>query len=501
MEVEVCNRESLRHGGAAHSLKKMNRHTTRRRTATNQVFRRSRWALAAALLSAAQAWALPPDVKSNATRLLLQKQPMQALALLEPLEETHGQEFDFATLMGISSVDAGQADRGIIYLLRAQALRPQDTYVRAELARAYLASGEYASAQAALDGVASTDVPASAQPNLNRLRQNVQGALQQASLIGRNEAEAVRQAMERQLGPKPWSVQLSASVGHDNNVNLAPRLRQIPLTVPGLGVLTLPTQAPEKSGFTDVAAYGLYRATISDNWAWQTSGQVAHRSNASAHEFDNSVLALRSGPLLALSNTLALQAELEAQRQWVDGQPNLDTFALQLSARWRAAGQASGVQGGSIYLAPGKLDDVRTSFRDGKKETAGVSAYGRGLWGAPAAAWDAQAYALRERLLDPAAQDLSYSGGGLRMGLRQNISANTALGINLSLEKRDYKEATFLFAQRRSDLQKDLTLYAEIGLGNQLALVPSVQIGRNQSNVPIYDTKRVQGSIALRALY
>jgi outer membrane protein len=469
-----------------------------------------RWVAAAVvmgsqLLAANTAWALASDVKNTVTRLLLQKQPDRALAVLEPLEDSHTEDFDFALLMGTSSVDAGQADRGIIYLLRAQAMRPRDAFVRAELARAYLAAGEYASAQAALEGVSTSDAPPSAQTNLSLLRLRVQSALQASSLLGRNEAEAVRQALEQRLADaKPWSAQLSASLGYDNNINLAPRAREItiPVNVPFIGGLTAQSARLKHSAFSDVSAYGLYRAVFSDSFAWQTSGQLSHRSYPSEHKFDSSLVALRSGPLMALARQVAVQAELDAQHQWQDGSPTQGTLGLAMSLRWQG-GQGSALQGGSLYFTPSRVDDERTDgLRDSRRKTYGASLFGRGLLGAPSANWDANAYGLRERLKEPGLEDLSYNGWGLRLGLRQPVSETVALGVAVSAEKRGYKGQDAFFLSKRRDLQKDLSLFAEIGLKkDQLALVPSVQINRNQSNLPTYDTKRVQAHMALRALY
>jgi hypothetical protein len=460
--------------------------------------------LGSQLLATSASWALPLDTKQAVTRLLLQKQPLQALALLEPLEDTHTEDFDFALLMGTSSVDAGQADRGIIYLLRAQALRPQDAFVRAELARAHLAAGEYGSAQAALDGLNTSDVPANAQPNLNLLRQRVQGALQASTILGRDEAQAVREALERRLAEaKPWSAQLSASLGHDNNLNLAPRQRQItvPTNVPLIGGLSFDSARPKHSAFSEVSAFGLYRGVFTERFAWQTSGQLSHRSYPSEHDFDTSLIAVRSGPLMALARQLAIQTELDAQHQWQDGARAQGVVGLATTLRWQAAAN-SPVQGGTVYFTPSRVDDeITDGLRDSRRKTFGATFFGRGLWSANTQ-WDAHVYGLRERLKASTVQDLSYDGAGLRLGLRQPLSESFALGASVSLEKRSYKDRDPFFLAPRRDLQKDLSVYAEIGLKkDQLVLVPSVQYNRNQSNLPTYDTKRVQGNLALRALY
>ncbi len=460
-------------------------------------------ALVVSILAAASAWALPAQVQDQASELLLKNKAQDALNLIAPFEEEYGSQFAFALLAGVGYTDIGQIDRGIIYLQRALALQPGDAIARAELARAYVLSGESASADELLKSVRTDAVPASAQSNLAQLQRRAQPQNSTAvSTAPSPGQEAIaRDAENQRLANKPGYVQLSLATGHDSNLNTAPRDRTV--FVPLFGGINLLTEQPRASWYLEPSVNAAYRAAINERWSWQVAGQLAHRSYTSEHNFDYSLAQLRTGPTLGLSQQWALQAELEAQRQWADGKPSKDTQGALLVVRWAAAQTNAPVQGTSAYLQRTKLDDLQADFRDARRQTMGVTAYGKGLGTfAPQVGWNLNVFSTRERIDDATAQDLAYTSAGFKVDLRQPIGAGHNLGLSLSLERRRHQAEDFLLQQQRSDMQRDITLFAEVQLKkDSLVLVPAMQLGRNQSNLASYDSQRTQVSLSLRSLY
>lgn len=460
-------------------------------------------ALVVSFLTAASAWALPAQVQDQASDLLLKNKAQDALNLIAPFEDEYGSQFAFALLAGVGYTDIGQIDRGIIYLQRALALQPGDAIARAELARAYVLSGESASADEVLKSVRIDAVPASAQSNLAQLQRRAQP--QNSTVVSTAPSpgqEAIaRDAENQRLANKPGYVQLSMATGHDSNLNTAPRDRTV--FVPLFGGINLLTEQPRASWYLEPSVNAAYRAAINERWSWQVAGQLAHRSYTSEHNFDYSLAQLRTGPTLGLSPQWALQAELEAQRQWADGKPSKDTQGALLVARWAAAQSSAPVQGASAYLQRTKLDDLQADFRDARRQTMGVTAYGKGLGTfAPQVGWNLNLFSTRERIDDASAQDLAYTSAGFKVDLRQPISAGHNVGLSLSLERRRHQAEDFLLLQQRRDMLRDITLFTEVQLKkDSLVLVPAVQLGRNRSDLASYDSQRTQVSLSLRSLY
>lgn len=460
-------------------------------------------ALVVSILAAASAWALPAQVQDQASDLLLKNKAQDALNLIAPFEDEYGSQFAFALLAGVGYTDIGQIDRGIIYLQRALALQPGDAIARAELARAYVLSGESASADELLKSVRTDAVPASAQSNFAQLQRRAQPQNSTAvSTAPSPGQEAIaRDAENQRLANRPGYVQLSMATGHDSNLNTAPRDRTV--FVPLFGGIKLLTEQPRASWYLEPSVNAAYRAAINERWSWQVAGQLAHRSYTSEHNFDYSLAQLRTGPTLGLSPQWALQAELEAQRQWADGKPSKDTQGALLVARWAAAQTNAPVQGASAYVQRTRLDDLQADFRDARRQTMGVTAYGKGLGTfAPQVGWNINVFSTRERIDDATAQDLAYTSAGFKVDMRQPIGAGHNLGLSLSLERRKHQAEDFLLLQQRRDMQRDITLFTEVQLKkDSLVLVPAVQLGRNQSNLASYDSQRTQVSLSLRSLY
>src|SRR5690606_21397555 len=75
-------------------------------------------------------------------------------------------EFDY--LLGIAALDTGRAGEALLALERVLLVQPDHLQARAELGRAYLATGEYENARAAFRDVAARDIPPEARRLVGR---------------------------------------------------------------------------------------------------------------------------------------------------------------------------------------------------------------------------------------------------------------------------------------------------------------------------------------------
>ena len=83
----------------------------------------------------------------DADRLIKAGKADEAYALLEPEQSRRAGDPDYDYLLGIAALDSGRSTEAIFALERVLAVRPKHLQARAEIARAYLASGEKAAAK------------------------------------------------------------------------------------------------------------------------------------------------------------------------------------------------------------------------------------------------------------------------------------------------------------------------------------------------------------------
>ncbi|HJS37469.1 MAG TPA: tetratricopeptide repeat protein, partial [Burkholderiales bacterium] len=115
--------------------------------------------LLALLLFCVSIWAWADAVTDRAKSLLQRNDPVAAYKLLLPLEPQRAGDPEFDYLLGIAALDAGDAERAIFALERVLAVQPDNLQARAEIARAYMATGERAAAKRELEAVRAREVP------------------------------------------------------------------------------------------------------------------------------------------------------------------------------------------------------------------------------------------------------------------------------------------------------------------------------------------------------
>jgi tetratricopeptide (TPR) repeat protein len=99
-----------------------------------------------------------PDILTNmAVALVDQKRYSEAVSYLERANRIDPNHVPGLVTLGNALIEAGRPDQGLGYLLRALPLRPEEPVLRYDLARAYLALGEYEAARKEYDALAKLE--------------------------------------------------------------------------------------------------------------------------------------------------------------------------------------------------------------------------------------------------------------------------------------------------------------------------------------------------------
>jgi putative PEP-CTERM system TPR-repeat lipoprotein len=99
----------------------------------------------------------PMVAKLLAAARMKLNQPDQAIAVLEPLTASHGDDAQLLALLGTAHLQAGDNNRGAEYMARAVELAPDQALLRAQLAMGQLASGDTPSAISELEQAVQLD--------------------------------------------------------------------------------------------------------------------------------------------------------------------------------------------------------------------------------------------------------------------------------------------------------------------------------------------------------
>ena len=99
-----------------------------------------------------------PDILTDmAVALLDQKRYSAAMPYLERANRINPNGVPALVNLGVGLIGTGQAEKALAPLLRALGLRPEEPMIHLNLARAYLALGEYEAARKAYDTLAKLD--------------------------------------------------------------------------------------------------------------------------------------------------------------------------------------------------------------------------------------------------------------------------------------------------------------------------------------------------------
>ena len=217
----------------------------------------------AALAMALPCAALADEILDRARSLLDQKNPQAALALLQPLEGERAGNVEYDYLLGISALDAGDAQQAVFALERVLAVNPNYLQARAEIARAYVELGERDNAKREFQNVLAANPPAEVRQTIDRLLN---------TLIAK--------------GRRVWG-NLELGVGTDSNVNSATGRGQIAIPAFGGAVVSLGAGGSQLGdNFTGLAGAVNLLEPLTEEWSLVGGAAGNFKLNNTQTQFD-----------------------------------------------------------------------------------------------------------------------------------------------------------------------------------------------------------------------
>ena len=410
----------------------------------------------------------------DADRLIKSGKVDEAYALLAPEQSRRAGDPDYDYLLGIAALDSGRPTEAIFALERVLAVRPKHLQARAEIARAYLASGEKAAAKQEFEAVQSQNPP-----------KEVNAAIQRF-LDAINQGQGGKSTL--------LSGYLEASIGNDSNVNSATASNEVAIPLFGGAVATLDAAGVQtRDSFATVSGGANVRHALSPEWSVFGGFNLNERKNSSQHLFNTSGM----DGNLGLSYTEAedsYSAALQLQGFNVDNQRYRDASGMTL--QWQRDLKNRGSQASS-YFQYTNLKYPDQTVRDANRYVLGV-AYASMLSGDYAPVVYGGLYAGQEKAKDSSRPELGHKLFGLRTGGEWSLYAQTKLFGSVSVESRRYGGVDDIFWVTRKDTQADLKVGVNYVMDKVWTLSPQISYTRNKSNIVIDDYKRSMISLGLR---
>jgi tetratricopeptide (TPR) repeat protein len=420
--------------------------------------------LSAQLVSADQ-------LTDQAKNLLDQGKAPEAFKLLDPVEGERAGDAGFDLLFGIAAIEAGQNTRGVFALERVLAVQPNNARARAEIARAYLALGETATAKAEFETVQMQGVPPEAKATIDRFLD----AVDRLDNVSRTTVRGY----------------LEASIGYDTNVNAATSKGSI--AIPGFGGLpfTLSDDSRAKDAPFATLGGGLnVRTPINSEVALVGGLSGVMRNNFGASDFDNSSIDAYAGVVVARDKSVF---SLNAQFNQYELSSARYRTATGLSGQWQYNMDARNQV--SAFVQYSDLHYQTQEVRDADRWVVG-GAFAHAYRGGEVAF--ASAYLANERPQERGVSWLGFDGVGVRVGGQMNYDATTILFAGGSVEYRHYDAQDPTFLKTRKDTQYDLAIGANYTPARYWKVTPKFSWTFNDSNTELNDYHRETVSVTVR---
>lgn len=407
----------------------------------------------------------------QAKALLDQGKAGEAFHLLDSVEGARAGDAGFDLLLGIAALESGQNTRAVFALERVLAVQPDNARARAEIARAYLALGETATARQEFESVQKQGVPPEVSATIDRFLDAV------------DRLDSVSRTTLRGY--------LEGSLGYDNNVNVAPNKGSV--AIPGFGGLpfTLSDDSRAKDAPFATLGGGLnVRTPINSEVAVVGGASGVLRNNFGASQFDNLSLDAYAGIVLARDkNIFSLNAqfnqyELSSQRY---------RTAAGLSGQWQHNLDARNQV--SAFVQYSDLRYQTQPVRNAERWVAG-GAFAHAYRGGEVAY--ASVYWANERPRDGDVSWLGFGGVGLRVGGQMNYDAKTVLFAGGSVEYRRHDAEDPSFLTRRKDTQYDLAIGANYTPARNWKITPRLAWTFNDTNTELNEYRRETVSLTVR---
>ena len=409
----------------------------------------------------------------DADQLIKSGKAEEAYALLAPEQSKRAGDPDYDYLLGIAALDSGRPNEAIFALERVLAVKPKHLQARAEIARAYMETGEKAAAKQEFEAVQSQNPPAEVNATIQRF------------------LDAINQG---QGGPSTMlNGYLEASIGNDSNVNSATASDQVAIPAFGGAVATLDaTGVQTRDSFATVSGGANVRHPLSPEWSVFGGVNLNERKNSSQHLFNTGEMDGNVGLSLAQAKD-SYSVALQLQGFNVDNKRYRNASGMTL--QWQRDLQGS-IQASS-YFQYTNLKYPDQTVRDANRYVLGA-AYASMLSGDYAPVAYGGLYGGQEKVKDSSRPDLGHKLFGLRTGGELSIYAQTKLFGSLSIESRRYGGDDTFFLVTRKDTQSDLKVGLNYVMDKLWTLTPQISYTKNKSNIVIYDYKRSMISLGLR---
>ena len=396
----------------------------------------------------------------------------EAYALLLSVEDQHIGAIPFDYALGRAALNAGRPERATLAFSRVLALQPEHAGARIDMGRAYLALGNRAQAEATFEALLALDPPPA-------LRAQLVAYLAEA-----------RQGTGRGV----LRSYLEIAAGTSSNVNQAPGRGEV--FVPGLlSVLQLSDQNVAKAdSFAGISGGFDGVMPLSGRYALIGSADFLSRANAHESEFDIGGVAGSIG-LGWAGERHVVRTQLQSVRSTLGGEDYREVTALSIESTETAAasGSAATMYG---FAYGGRYRYLQPELRifDADFITVGAG----GIYRID------DMSTLSVAVLAGGDNDRGGNPSGDRRGLGARVAWEHALDSNWRVaatgnvlaSRYDGFDPAFLSTRRdkRIDLEALVRRTLTPGLEVRLGVWRSVQ----DSNIPIYEYRRTDWTLALR---
>ena len=409
----------------------------------------------------------------DAAGLIKSGKSADAYQLLAPQQSRFAGDPDYDYLLGIAALDIGKPNEAIFALERVLAVKPNHMQARAEIAKAYLAVGEKATAKHEFELVQSQHPPREVNETIQRF------------------LDAINQG---QGGGTTLGGYLGLDIGSDSNVNSATGSSQVAIPVFGGAIATLSASGVQtRDSFANVSGGANVRHSISSEWSVFGGVNVNQRINSKQTIFNTRGLDGNVGIGLneaqdSYSAALQLQSFDVDNKQYRTGTGMTMQWQHDMSA---SSSQATGYFQYTSLKYPGQ------SVRDANRYVLGA-AYASVLSGSNAPTVYFGGYGGEEKIKNANYPDLGNKLYGLRLGGEMGIYADAKLFGSLSAESRRYGGNDPIFLVTRKDTQTDLKLGVNYAVDKHWTVTPQLGYTKNTSNIVINDYKRTIFSVGVR---
>jgi len=411
------------------------------------------------------------DAVTDRAKALLQRQDAQgAYQLLLPLEPQRAGDPEYDYLLGIAALDAGDPERAIFALERVLAVQPDNLQARAEIARAYMATGEREAAKRELEAVRARQVPP-------QVRQTIDRFLSAIAAAERTRVDTY----------------LEIAFGYDTNVNSATGMSTIAIPFFGGANFTLDPSLTERDDrFLNLAAGVNFTRKL--NVAWSIVGGFGGnlRQNLSEERFNTDNLDASLGVRYSRGlNALTLGAQ--GQTFAVD----TDTYRTSsgVVAQWQHSFDER--TQATLYGQHAALRYETQPVRDADRSVVGI-AFAKAFTGELSPAIFASVYGGEEKEVNELFPHLGHELVGVRLGGQLRLGGPWSAFGSVSYEQREYGGIEPLFLVQREDEQTDVNAGLSYLWRSGMTLRLQLSHTENSSNVALNDFKRTVASTAVR---